>query len=404
MPRRVAHLDDFTRLWLGQTLSALGSQAGGTAFSLLAILTVAASPAQLGLLGALRAIPALLLGLAAGVWVDRLTRRPLLMAADFGRALLLGGLALLGASGALRFEALCVIAFLVAGLAVLFDVAYPAYTPSLVAPDRLVAANARLAMGESVAEIIGPGLGGWLTQAVGAASAIGLDAVSFLLSALSLATIRRYEPPPAPPATRAAWHAEARAGLAVTWQHPVLRGLLLADALLALASGWIGTLFVLFVTQTLGLAPALMGALVGVGGLSALPGAFLAERVTRRLGLVRAMVVARLIGAASSVLTVFAGGPPAVATGMLALAQTTDASWAVFGAAQQALRQTVTPNALLGRVSATTRLVTGVLLPLGALMGGSVAEALGVRVALGLGFLVNAAAIGPLLVLRHPDP
>lgn len=384
---------DFARLWAGQTVSQIGSQAGGTAFALLAVLTLQASPVQLGVLSSLRAIPALALGLFAGVVVDRVRRRPLLVAADLGRAALLALIPALAMAGALRMEHLYAVTLAVTTLAVLFEVAYPAYLPALVDADKLVEGNSKLAMGDAVAEIIGPGLGGALAQALSPAVAVGVDAASFLVSALSLGLIRRREPPPTPPAARRSALAEAAEGLRLTVRDPILRPLLLSESTLAFAGGIIGALYVIFVTQTLAIAPAVMGVIIGIGGASALVGAAIAERVTRRLGIGRAMILSRGLGTISGVLMALAGGPAWLAVGLLALSQITDATWSIFNTCDQALRQSVTPPAFLGRVTATSRLATGALLPLGALAGGILGEAIGLRAGIGIGLLLDGAAI-----------
>ncbi|MGB4868601.1 MAG: MFS transporter, partial [Candidatus Promineifilaceae bacterium] len=165
MQRRFSGLwrqPDFMRLWAGQTISEFGTWLG--ALSLLAILNLDATPAQMGTLETLKAAPAIVIGLFAGVWVDRLRRRPLLIAADWGRALMLGSVVLLAFLGGLHMTWLYVVAFLVGGLAVLFDVAYHAYIPALVKRQNLVEANGKLATSASLAEIASPGIGGVLVQ------------------------------------------------------------------------------------------------------------------------------------------------------------------------------------------------------------------------------------------------
>lgn len=391
---------DFARLWVGQTLSQIGSQIGGTAIGFLAILTLNMSPGQLGVLNGLRAIPALAFGLFAGVIVDRLRRKPLLIAADLGRAGLLALIPILALSDGLRVEHLYLITLGVTSLAVLFDVAYPAYLPALVEPDRLVEGNSKLGMSDSIAEISGPGLGGALTQALSPALAVAFDAVSFVASALSLGLIRRPEPPPAPAEARQSMLSEARDGLRLAAREPILRTLLGADAVQAVASGIIGTLYLIYVTETLGVPPVVNGLLIGVGGVSALVGAALADRVTRRFGIGPAMVGSRLMSAFAGLLLVFASGPLGIIVLMMAVAQSTDATWAIYGASEQSLRQTVTPNAFLGRVSATGRLLNGVLLPIGALLGGALGEWLGLRPAIGIGFLIGAASM--LFIIFSP--
>src|SRR5262249_23335746 len=190
---------DFMRLWAGQTVSQLGSTVTREALPYTAILALGATPIQMGLLGAAGAAPLLLLGLLAGVWVDRLRRRPVMIAADLGRAVLL--LSVPGAYllGLLRIEQLYVVAALVGVLSVFFDVAYQAFLPSLVQREQIFEGNSKLGMSGSVAEIAGPPLGGTLVQLVGGPVTILLDALSFVFSARSLLRIRAPEPAPAAP-------------------------------------------------------------------------------------------------------------------------------------------------------------------------------------------------------------
>ena len=171
---------DFTKLWLGQTVSALGSGIGGTALPLAAVLVLKATPIQMGLLVAISTAPVLVVGLPAGTWVDRLRRRPVLIAADVGRAVLLASIPLAALLHVLDIEQLYVVAALVGVLTVFFDVADQAFLPSVVPRESLVVANSTLGASDSVAEIGGPALAGGLVQWLSAPVAILFDAVSFL--------------------------------------------------------------------------------------------------------------------------------------------------------------------------------------------------------------------------------
>ena len=182
---------DFFKLWSGQTVSVFGSLITRTALPFAAILTLHASPLLLGLLAAADLAPTLLIGLIAGAWVDRLRRRPLMIAADLGRALLLGSIPLAWLFGVLDIAQLLAVAFLAGTLTTLFEVAYLAYLPSVVGRAEVLEGNSKLAASESVAEAASFGLGGWLVQLFSAPLAIAIDAASFIVSAVSLAAIRR---------------------------------------------------------------------------------------------------------------------------------------------------------------------------------------------------------------------
>ncbi|TMG62177.1 MAG: MFS transporter, partial [Chloroflexi bacterium] len=189
---------DFRKLWIGQTISQLGSVVTRTAVPLVALLVLNAGPWELAILVIVASAGILLVGLVAGAWVDRLRRRPLLIWDDFLRAALLLSIPVAYAVGGLRIEQLYVVMFLESCLGALFDAAYPAYVPTLIGRDRLVEGNSKLATSSSIAEIGGPGVAGTLVQLFSAPFAIFVDAVSFLLSALSLLLIRAPEPAPPP--------------------------------------------------------------------------------------------------------------------------------------------------------------------------------------------------------------
>src|SRR5437867_8121574 len=228
---------DFLKLWAGQTVSLLGSSVTGLALPLAAVLVLNATPAQMGIMRAAQYLPFLLLGLFAGVWVDRLRRRPVLILADAGRALLVGSIPVAALLGVLRIDVLYVVALLVGVLTVFFDVAYLAYVPSLVPRDSLTEGNSKLEVSRSFAGMAGPALAGALVQLVTAPVALVVDAASFLVSAASLSLIRTPEPKPAALAHgRSIWR-DAGEGLRIVGGHPVLRTLAGQLATMQLAGG-----------------------------------------------------------------------------------------------------------------------------------------------------------------------
>ena len=192
---------DFFKLWLGQTVSKFGSGITGSALSLAAVLVLGASATQMGLLSAAAILPLVVLGLFAGVWVDRLRRRPVLIWADLGRALILLTVPAAALAGQLSLAQLFLVAAGTGALTVIFDVAYQAYVPDLVGRRRVLEANSKLAASEALAEVTTPGLAGLLVALISAPMAVLLDAVSFVFSALCIALVRRPEAPePARPA------------------------------------------------------------------------------------------------------------------------------------------------------------------------------------------------------------
>jgi MFS family permease len=378
---------DFIKLWTGQTISQLGSHIGGGALRFSAILILGATPIQLSLLTAAQMVPALLLGLLAGVWVDRLRRRPILIAADVGRGLLLLSVPLAYLLGLLRIEQLYLVAALAGALAILFDVAYGAYLPAVVGRERLVEANSKLSASDSLAEIAGPPLGGALVQLISAPLAIVLDALSFLVSALSIGLIRAPEPPPAPPHQRPGLRRELAEGLGAALRDPLLRALLGAGFTISLFGGIIGTLYDLYLIRDLAMSPALVGLTIGVGGISALVGAFAAGPITRRLGVGPAIGGALALNGLTGLLIPLAHGPIYVALPMVLASQATDILFAVYFINETSLRQSIAPPRLLGRVDASFRFLTTGAGLLGALLGGALGETIGARAAIAIGVL-----------------
>src|SRR6266480_4344205 len=279
---------DFVKLWLGQTVSYFGRGITGIALPLTAVLVLAATPAQMGILGALDGVSVMVIGLLAGVWVDRLRRRPLLIATDLGRAFILGTIPLAALLGVLRIGQLYVVAALAGMLTVLFNVANPAFLPSLIPQESLVEGNSKLGMSDSLAEIGGPAVAGPLVQLISAPFALLFDALSFLFSACCLGLIHTPELPPAVLEQRnSIWH-DLVEGLRVVLENPLLRALAASAGIFSLFGNFIGALYALYIIRQLGAPAIFLGLLVATGGVSALVGAFLAERVVRRFGLGRA--------------------------------------------------------------------------------------------------------------------
>lgn len=400
-PARLARRPDFLKLWAGQTVSEFGSRITRDGLPVLAVAALAASPEQMGLLTAAASLPILLLSLFAGVWVDRLSRRPLLIAADLARAMVLLIIPLAFFAGALSFELLLVVTMTASALGLFFNIAYQAMLPWLVEREHLVEANSKLAATDALAEVGGPALAGLLIQVVGAPLAIAADALSFIFSAWTLAIIRKPEPKPAPhpsPSIRR----ELREGLAVVLSNPLLRILVTGIALRAFFGSMIGALYAYYTLRELGLTPAALGIVIGAGGIGALLGAALAGRLTRRFGLARTLAGGMLVSAFTGLLLPLADVIPGTAMVTLIAGQILgDAAMAVFLIGETSLRQLLVPNALLGRANALIGFLAEGVAPLGAVAGGALAGILGGRGGMWiavLGILAVAAGIAPALL------
>ncbi|HEY1337610.1 MAG TPA: MFS transporter [Bryobacteraceae bacterium] len=369
---------DFVKLWVGQAISQIGSRVTREGLPLTAVMVLGATPLEMGFLNGASAAAILTFGLFAGAWADRLRRRPILIASDLGRALLLGSVPVAALLHRLGMPQLYVIAAAAGLLTVLFDVSYQAFIPSLVGPDNLLEGNSKLAVSESVAEIAGPGLTGVLVQLLTAPIAIAVDAISFLVSAGSLALLRKPEPAPerheSPDMLR-----EIREGISASWHNPLLRAFMLRTATAGFFGGMMGSLYVLFAIRTLGLRPAILGAVISIGGVSALCGAFLTERIVRRFGVGPTIVGSAVLTGVAAFFNPMAHGSTATAVAFLAAAQINDAGWVTYTVNETSVRQAVVPSRLLGRVNSAMHLLFRGLLPLGAFAGGALAQVIGVR-------------------------
>jgi len=395
---------DFLKLWVGQTVSELGTVVTRTAVPLVALLVLGAGPWELAVLVIVTSAGVLLVGLFAGAWVDRLRRRPLLIWDDFIRAALLLSIPIAYALGALRIEQLYIVMFLESCLGALFDAAYPAYVPTLIGRDRLVEGNSRLATSSSIAEIGGPGFAGALVQIVSAPFAILVDAVSFVVSAVSLMLIRAPEPAPPPRETTTRIAREIIQGLRAVRRHAIVFPLAARSVPGHVFGAFYGVLYSIYLLRELHLDPFLLGIVISAGGVGSLVGSLFASRVIHAMGIGRALVTTAIAASAIGVLTPLAQGPVALAALMVFLPQLIgDGLQTIEGVAELSLVQGAVPDGMLGRVNATLDVLShGLGYPLGALIAAFVAEQIGVRGAIAIGWAGMALSI--LFVVFSPVP
>ncbi len=373
--------------WSAQFTSEVGWGIGSVALPLTAVATLGASPMEMGVLGAASQLPVLLFALHAGVWSDRLQRRPILVATNLGRGVLLTLVPLAGWMGWLHIEVLWGVAFAIGTLTVTFDIAATSYLPFLVTDRRrLVEANAALQAGAGAARVAGPAAGGWLVHAVGAPASLLVQAMSFLLSAALLAQlhvpddVRRED-------QRGVW-TEIGEGIAAVWRDPLLRAMVLSTAIAALGGSVQQAVYVLFVYRDVGVDAPTLGGIIASGSVAGLIGAASAQRAARWLTAGGAMVAGQAAVVASALLVPIAQpGPMGVA--ILALAQVLfGCGLTIFSVTQISLRQAVTPRHILGRVNATRRVAVFGVQPFGAVLGGALGTSLGLHAA-----LIGAAVI-----------
>jgi MFS family permease len=367
---------EFRKLWIGQSISAVGSAVTLIALPLTAAFTLSATAQQMGLLVAAGWLPYPLFSLFFGAWSDRLPRRPILIVSDLVRAGVLLTIPLAAFAGVLRIEHLLVAAFVAGTMTVLFHSAYVSFIPVLVGRDALVEANTKIALSESVARVAGPSIGGLFVQLVTAPFAILLDAISFVLSGIAVAAVRVHETPPAR-SERRRISTEIAEGIRVVIANPFIRSVtiigLLFNAVITIGDA----VYVLYATRNLGLDGALLGGVFTVGGLASVAGTTLVRRTTSRFGIGPSMVGSILLLTVAGVLVLVASGPPIIAAIYLAVRAALLAfSAAVFNVTSSSLFQAAVPTRLLGRVSGAGAVGLG-LIPVCAILGGWLGETVG---------------------------
>lgn len=392
---------DFVKLWTGQTISMFGSRISFLALPLTAVLVLEATPAQMGLFTAANSLPSLLLGLFVGVWVDHYRRRPILIAADVGRGLLLLIIPLAAVFGILHLQLLYLIAFLVGTLGLFFDVAYRSFLPTLVETDQLVEGNSKLEMSRSVAEIAGPGVAGGLIQLVTAPIAIAVDALSFFVSVLFLGLMRTPESKPEPPAQQQNVWQEIGAGLKFVAHNRLLRAIAGCIGMLSLFNSIIEAVSILYMARNLDIDPGLLGVIYAGGSVGFLLGTFLPNWITRRFGLKTGIIGGVLLVGGSDLLILLLDRSMAMIIIILVLMTAQfcfGLGFIVFNIGQVSLRQAVTPVHLQGRMNATMHFITWGIVPVGSLLGGWLGETIGLRSTLFLAALGELLAAGWLFL------
>jgi MFS family permease len=404
-PRPIASVvrnADFVRLWVAQTISQFGTQVSLLAIPLVAVSLLEASPFEVALLGTVEFVPFILFSLPAGAWVDRLRRRPILIAGDLGRAAALASVPIAHLLGVLTMAQLYVVGFVAGTLTVLFDVAYQSYLPSIVEREQLVDGNGKLEASRTIAQSAGPALGGGLIGLVTAPLAILVDGVSFVLSALFVFLIRRPEPTPDRHADehgrpRGSLRQEVGEGLRYVLGNRYLRGIAASTATSNLFNNLATATFIVFAVRELSLSPAEIGVIFGVGNLGAVGGALVADRLARRFGVGPTIVGSMALGGPGLLLMALAPRESPVPF-LLASQFLLGIGVVVYNINQLSFRQAITPTAMQGRMNATMRFIVWGTIPFGALLGGAIATAFGLRTAIFVGAVGEFLAILPVLL------
>jgi MFS family permease len=401
---------EFLKLWSGQAISEIGSQVSLLALPTVAILVLGATPFQVGLLAACENLAFPVLGLVAGVYVDRLRRRPIMIACDAGRLLALASVPIAFAFNELSMAQLYAVALVTGVGTVFFDVAYQSYLPALIPRTDLIEGNTKLQVTGSVAQMAGPALGGFLIQLVGPARAVAADAASFLISVVSLIWIRRPEPTSSPTSGtgRSGFFVEMWEGIRVVFGNPTIWKIAGSTSTSNLGSNLFFAVFLIFVYRVLHLSPGTVGVVFAAGAFGGLLGAFTAAWIPRRIGLGPTLFVTILLGGLSLILVPLAQYGYAIP---LLFASMFVGSFVnpVYNINQVSLRQAIVPDRVQGRMNATVRTIIWGTNPIGAFIGGIIGSTYGILPALYAGIAVSLLAgfwilLGPIRLRTQPEP
>ncbi|WP_316519909.1 MFS transporter [Kitasatospora brasiliensis] len=387
----------FWRYWAASTVSRLGDQVTAVALPLIAVVVLHASAVEVGLITGAGYVAWLVLGLPAGVLVQRLPLRGTQVAMDVVRGLAVASVPVAAVFGVLGMPQLVVVALLVGAASVLFDVGNQTFLPSIVAKEQLTARNSLIASSVAATELAGPSLGGVLVQLVGGAASMVLDAASYLASAALLGGLPRGAERQAAKAATAGQ--QIREGWQFVVRHPVIRAYTAGATAVNVGYGGLMTLTPVFLVRTLGAPPVAVGALMATGGLGSVIGASLTPRLVARFGSARTLCGAAVCASAFLLLLPLAG--PGWGAAVFALGSAGYYGGVVVTAVvTRTHRQARTPPELLSRVVATFRFVSWSTIPVGAVAAGAAASAFGPRTALAL--LAVAGVASPVILLAGP--
>ena len=387
---------DFLSLWGAETISQFGTQVSLLALPLVAILVLDESAFKIAALTSVEFLPFLLFTLPAGVWVDRLRRKPILVLGNVGRAVALLSVPVVYWVGGLTIWQLYVVGFAVGVCTVFFDVAYQSYIPALVGREDVVEANSKLEISRAAAMVAGPGMAGGLVALLTAPVAVLLDAVSYAVSALLLFGIRKQEEAP-PRAERRSLRAELGEGLRYVFRHPYQRTMVAMTALSNFFGQVVFSILLVYAVRELDLSAGTIGVALAIGNLGTLAAALTAKRIGDRLGVGRTILLASCLFGPGTLLIAFA--PQEYALPLIVLAMIVIGFGGIlYNVTAISLIQAITPDRILGRANASRRFVVWGVVPLGGFTGGALASTIGLRETMVVGALGGLLTIVPILV------
>jgi MFS family permease len=390
---------DFRLFWSGETVSLIGSAISTVALPLVAVEQLGAGPFALGVISAAVWLPWLLVGLPAGAWIDRVTRRPVMLGADVVSMLAFTSVPIATWLGVLSLVQLVAVALVSGASRVGFETAYQAYLPSLLDPSDLPEGNAALETSSASSLVVGPSIAGGLAAAVGAVLGVLLDAATFVFSAVCLLLIRYRESPveQRPRAGRVAGlTTDIGEGLRFVFGDPYLRALTLFGASLNMAYMGYAAIQVVFLLEEVRVGPGTVGVLVAITGVGGIVGALVAGVISRRFGTARGMLIIEVVGALASLMIPLAQRGPLLALFVVG-SFVNGAGVVAVNVIKSAWRQAYCPRHLLGRAVSAMQLLNYGAIPIGALAGGALGAAWGTRTTVWLSSIGLVASIGFLL-------
>ena len=391
---------DFNRLWLSDTVSQIGNQFTNLALPILAVLSLHAGAFEIGLLMALQTLFFPILGLFVGVWADRLRKRSIMVVCNFGRMAGLASIPLAFFLSTLTLYQLYAVAAINGIFTVFFEISYQSYLPVLLDREDLVEGNSKLQTSASGAQVVGPAVAGFVYQLVGGAITIAVDAIGYLISALSLISIRKREAKPetSSPTGSPDFFAEMKEGIRVVFDNPILWRITACTATANFGSAISGAVFVIFLLNILSFSPVLIGLMGTVGAVGFLLGTVITPVVTKRLGLGRAIVISAGIMMISIATPLAIFGQAFLIVGAISL--TAGIMLPIYNINQVSLRQTIVPERVQGRMNATVRTINWGTVPVGAIMGGILGPTVGIIGTILIGGALQGAAV-LWIVSRH---
>ena len=396
-PSRVGHLNrEFLKFWLGQSVSLLGNQFTQLALPLAAAVTLHATPIEMGLLGAMRFLPGIVVGFPAGVWLDRTKRKPVVVASQAISAFALATIPAAALLHVLSIGQLYAVALVTGAATTTQVISITSLMPTLVGRDRLVQANTRMQSSLTVASLVGPGLAGATVQLLTAPIAIAVDAASFVVGSLTAAWTRVDEVFPSHPA-KARPLADAIEGQRWMWRQPLVRAVSLTILLNNAGSNVVFAVYVLYFVTQVGITPAQLGLVFAVAGTTALLGARIARPLVARgwLGPVMAVGAGLVVVGQSGTLVGAYAPHRAVLPILLAFSALLGCALMVYNVNQQSIRQAVTPNLLLARVQSGVFVLVSIAAVLGSLLGGAIGQSFGLRAAITVGVAIELVSALP---------